>query len=178
MMLSHRQILGLIHEWRKKEEILWWQRARLDYLKYGDANIIWFHSMDSMRRAKNTILGLQDSEGAIQTSSEGVIQTSSEGMTDVVTQFLGHLFTPSQPHSFEEVLKCVTPHVIESMNNSLCAPYTREEVDRALKQMLPHKAPDPNDMNPFFFQNFGTPLVMMSLQLLSQSSMDTPFPLS
>jgi len=32
------------------------------------------------------------------------------------------------------------PKVLESMNNSLYLPYTKEEVGTALKQMHPHKA--------------------------------------
>ena len=36
--VSRREILGQIREWRRREEILWWQRARSDYLKYRDAN--------------------------------------------------------------------------------------------------------------------------------------------
>jgi len=75
-----------------------------------------------MRKARNTISGLRD--------SEGVLQTILEGMTDVVTQFCGHLFTSSNLHGFEEVLDCVTSCVTDSTNNSLCTPYTRDEVDR------------------------------------------------
>ncbi|KAJ8423722.1 hypothetical protein Cgig2_010287 [Carnegiea gigantea] len=36
--ISQRNTLELIRDWHKKEEILWWQRACSDYLKYGDSN--------------------------------------------------------------------------------------------------------------------------------------------
>jgi len=51
-----------------------------------------------------------------------------------------------------EVLECVEPRVIEEMNDVLCTPYFREEVETTLKQMHPHKAPGPDGMNPFFYQ--------------------------
>ena len=54
--ISRHHMLGLIREWRKKEEILWWQRARSDYLKYRDASTCWFHSRANMRRAKTLLL--------------------------------------------------------------------------------------------------------------------------
>jgi len=99
-----------------------------------------------MWKARNTISGIRD--------SEGVLQTTLEGMTNMVTQFYGHLFTSSYPHGFEELLDCVTPRVIDAKNNSLCAPYTRDKVDCDLNQMHLHKAPGPDGMNPFFFQKF------------------------
>jgi len=36
------------------------------------------------------------------------------------------------------------------MNNTLIGEFTRIEVDMALKQMAPQKAPDPDDMPPIF----------------------------
>jgi len=123
-----------------------WQWDRSNYLKYGDANTRWFHSRASMRKAKNAISGLRE--------NEGVLQTSLDGITDVVTNFYGHLFSSSHPRDFAEVLDCVTPCVTETMNNTFCAPDTREEVDYALKQMHLYQAPVPDEMNPFLFQRF------------------------
>ena len=44
--------------------------------------------------------------------------------------------------------------VSESMNEVLTRPYVREEVDVAIKQVAPLKAPGSDGMPPFFFQNF------------------------
>ncbi|KAJ8430789.1 hypothetical protein Cgig2_003231 [Carnegiea gigantea] len=62
-VISHRETLGQIREWRKREEILWWQQARTDNLKYGDANIRWFHTRANMRRVTNSIQYLVDDNG-------------------------------------------------------------------------------------------------------------------
>ncbi|KAJ8443087.1 hypothetical protein Cgig2_030855 [Carnegiea gigantea] len=53
--LSRRETLGQIREWRKREEILWWQWTHSDYLKYGDANTRQFHNRANMISAKNSI---------------------------------------------------------------------------------------------------------------------------
>ncbi|KAJ8433507.1 hypothetical protein Cgig2_018041 [Carnegiea gigantea] len=57
--VSRRRTLGEIREWRKKEKIL----ARSDYLKYEDANTQWFHSRATIKRTKNCIKRLFDSNG-------------------------------------------------------------------------------------------------------------------
>jgi len=54
----------------------------------------------------------------------------------------------------EDVFDCVPLCVTEAMSNVLCAPYTREELDTALHQMHPHKAPGLDGMNPLFCQKF------------------------
>ena len=40
------------------------------------------------------------------------------------------------------------------MNTSLTKVFTRQEVDIALKEMAPLKAPGPDSMPPLFFQSF------------------------
>jgi len=37
------------------------------------------------------------------------------------------------------------------MNDSLCSPFTGEEIEKALAQMNPHKASGPDGFNVFFF---------------------------
>ena len=99
-----------------------------------------------MRRAKNLISGLLD--------PQGIRRTSHEEITNIVTHYFSDLFTSSAPTNLQEVLACVPSRVTPVMNDSLCRPYTREEVNQALKQMLPHKALGPDGMNPSFFQKF------------------------
>jgi len=85
-----------------------------------------------MRRVKNTISGLLD--------SDGVRHTSHEELTDIVTQIFSDLFTSSQPSDFDDVLAFVLNRVSKDMNESLCRPYSCEEIEAVLKQMHPHKA--------------------------------------
>ena len=43
----------------KKEEIMWSQRARVNWVKQGDLNTAFFHKMANMRNRKNKILSLK-----------------------------------------------------------------------------------------------------------------------
>ena len=54
----------------------------------------------------------------------------------------------------DEVL-AITPQVVtQEMNHGLLAKFTKSEVDVALKQMAPLKAPGPNGLPPIFYQHY------------------------
>ena len=52
----------------------------------------------------------------------------------------------------DEVLRHVPHKVTPEMNESLCAPYSREEVKNAIFQMFPRKAPRPDGFPAHFYQ--------------------------
>ncbi|KAJ8440959.1 hypothetical protein Cgig2_019988 [Carnegiea gigantea] len=73
-ILRREEIPQAISEWRKKEEILWLQRSRIDFLKHGDSNAKWFHSRALARRTANTISKLVDPESNEQTKPKTIKQ--------------------------------------------------------------------------------------------------------
>lgn len=50
--------------------------------------------------------------------------------------------------------------VTTSMNVDLTKPYTANEMDRAIKEMVPLKAPSPNRMSPLFYQTYWSDIGM------------------
>ena len=52
-----------INEIQVREEMMWNQRSRALWLKWGDRNTKFFHASASQRRRKNWIAGLQDPNG-------------------------------------------------------------------------------------------------------------------
>ena len=55
------RLVGLYH----REEILWRQRARIEWLSHGDKNTYFFHLRASSRRRKNKIKVLLRSDGSL-----------------------------------------------------------------------------------------------------------------
>ncbi|KAJ8430353.1 hypothetical protein Cgig2_020423 [Carnegiea gigantea] len=64
---ARRSIFEEISKWPKKEEVLWWQRSRKDFLKLGDRNSSWFHQRANVRPSVNHIAELKDDNGNICT---------------------------------------------------------------------------------------------------------------
>ena len=75
-------------------------------------------------------------------------------MSSIFVDFYTRLFTSSNAHDIDRVLEGVNKVVSDNMNAELLMPYSKEEVDVAIKQMAPLKAPSPDGMLPIFYQSF------------------------
>uniref|UniRef100_A0A2N9IJ26 Reverse transcriptase zinc-binding domain-containing protein n=1 Tax=Fagus sylvatica TaxID=28930 RepID=A0A2N9IJ26_FAGSY len=119
-----------------KEEKMWKQRSRTQWLQSGDRNTRFFHCQATQRRRRNSIQQLRDNDG-VWRSSEAEIE-------QLLVSYYSDLFTTSSPGDFEEVIDGVKKVVTGEMNDMLVAEFTASEIELALKQMAPLKAPSPD----------------------------------
>lgn len=100
------------------------------------------------RRRKNKLFGLFDEYGNWH--------EDDHGLEYVVTSYFQKMFSAISLdlEALEKTLGAIQPCVTDSMNQSLCAPYTFEEVRVALFQMYPTKSPGPDGMAPLFYQHY------------------------
>ena len=129
-----------------REEIMWNQRSRALWIKWGDRNTRFFHATANQRRKKNSIVGLQD--------LNGVWNEDKEGIERVIMDYFTSIYRLDQPTSFEDSLSAMSYRVSTDMNVELIAKFRAEEVWSALKQMHPTKSPGPDGMSPIFFKNY------------------------
>ena len=78
----------------------------------------------------------------------------------MLNEFYSRLFTSSQPHDLDRILDGLDEVVTDEMRADLAQAYTSEEVDAAIKEMAPLKAPGPDGMPPLFFQTYWTDIGM------------------
>jgi len=128
------------------EEKMWQQRSHVHWMVSGDRNSKYFHNQASQRFRHNTISELRNAEGVLVSGDEGVLA--------MVVEYYSSLYTSSVPIEIEEVVQFIKPVVTEEMNRDLIGVFSRDEVEVAVKQMAPLKAPRPNGMPPIFFQKF------------------------
>ena len=79
---------------------------------------------------------------------------SIDGITKVAVSYFKNIYSSSYPTHILEVLDTIPTKVAEEMNQLLIQEFTREEIEVALDQMHPTKAPGPDDMSAIFFQKY------------------------
>lgn len=97
--------MGIFRRWRLKaelnklcnrEEQIWHQRSRVQWIKYGDKNTNFFHGTTTQRKRRNFIKGLKDNDEVWQTE-EGIVSKM------LIDYYVG-LFASSNPHNLESIL--------------------------------------------------------------------------
>ncbi|XP_071683623.1 uncharacterized protein [Lolium perenne] len=140
------KLAGLLRE----EELKWYQRSKAQFLLEGDANTIYFHSVANGRHRKKRIHSLVQEEGTI----EGQEQLKSY----ITTYYKGLFGEPEESDlSMDESRTDDIPQVIPEENVILIAPYSEEEIRKAVFLMEHNKAPDKkglrqgNPLSPMLF---------------------------
>lgn len=130
----------------EEDEIYWKQRSRENWLKHGDKNSKWFHKKASMRKKINEIVAISDQYGCW---TEDLIE-----IEDIFTSYFETLFLSSNPSQdqLDRALDGIPLKVDHHMNNSLLAPFTRKDIENAIHQMFPTKAPGPDGFPALFYQ--------------------------
>ncbi|XP_075665954.1 uncharacterized protein LOC142635731 [Castanea sativa] len=100
----------------------------------------------NQRNKRNFILGFEDDNG-VWTKDEGQIG-------ELVEEYFSNLFSTSNSSGFDDILKGISPIIMEGMNTSLNSEYTAAEVAQALHQMAPLTAPSLDSMSPIFYKSF------------------------
>lgn len=129
-----------------EEEDIWNQRSRNCWLKSGDHYTSFFHTKASNRHQRNAIVKIMD--------SNGMWQEEEEQIGKMFIDYYEQLFSSSQSAVNAELLDAIQPKVTHGMNLALLQTFHAIEIEKALKQIHPLKAPGPNGMPPLFYQRF------------------------
>ena len=74
----------------------------------------------------------------------------------LLNDYYSQLFSSSNPHDLNRILDGVDDVVTDEMRADLARPYTTEEVDAAIKELAPLKAPGLDRTLPLFYQTYWT----------------------
>jgi hypothetical protein len=127
-----------------REEMLWLQRSRINWLKEGDRNTKYFHHRAVWRARKNKIAKLRD--------DNGIVQITPTEMQRMAVSYFKSMYTRDPSLDDEVITSLIQEQVTQEMNIHLCKDFSEEEISNALFQIGPIKAPGPNGFHARFYQ--------------------------
>jgi mannosylglycoprotein endo-beta-mannosidase len=138
---------ALITSLHREEELKWYQRSKAQFILEGDSNTRYFHGIANGCHRRKCIQSLVQDEGQIE---------GHEQLKSYITNYYKGLFGPPEERSFslEESQTDDIPQVSMEENGLLTAPYSEEDVKKAVFQMEHNKAPGPDGFPAEFYQNF------------------------
>jgi hypothetical protein len=144
----------------REEELKWYQRSKVQFILEGDSNTRYFHSVANGRHRKKLIHSLVQDEGTF---------VGHEQLKSYITNYYKDLFGESEEGTFtlEESRTQDIPQVSAEENAFLTAPYSEEEVRKAIFLMEHNKAPGPDGFPAEFYQNFWDTIKSDLLALFS-----------
>ena len=135
-----RELKAEIHVLMDRETRLWSQRSRVLWLKNGDSNSKFYHNKATQQFRKNSILGIKDKRGNWQEQLELI--------GDIIVDYFGDLFTTRNSAIRVDSLSFIPKLVTDEINEQLMGEFMEWEIQEALDQMAPLKAPGPDGMPP------------------------------
>lgn len=122
-----------MNEIMHREELMWLQRSRIDWLRDGDRNTKFFHQRAVWRARRNRVKFLVD--------ESGTRFDKNDEMGGLVDAFFQQLFTRDNTLDQAPLVQLVQPKVTHDMNLKLCAEFSEKEISDSLFQIGPLKAP-------------------------------------
>lgn len=120
-----------------QEELMLYQKSRVQWLQCGDRNTNFFHISILVRRRRNRIEALQAENGRWE-SSQAVLK-------EMALSYFKELYN-SNPEANDAFLLDAFPCLSSMSLSDLSRPYSKEEIWSALKGMGAWKAPGPDGL--------------------------------
>lgn len=135
-----------LQEQLTREELLWKQKSRVEWLAMLDLNTRYFHLSTIIRQRRNTIEYLKTEDGRWLDNRQEI--------GNHICGFFQSLFQSSQPVLDSDLAALIPGVITEDDNDSLCSPPSEAEILAAVKSTGGSKAPEPDGITALFYQNF------------------------
>ena len=117
--INHDQVRTLreeVYDLMVKEDCLWHQRSRVEWLKAGDLNTNYFHSQANQRNRRNYISKL--------VLDDGLMIEEEQQIGKALTDHFNKLFQSTATSNFDPILQGIDAKVTDQMNEELTRSFT------------------------------------------------------
>lgn len=119
------------------------QKARINWIKFGDANTDFFHTSIKLKQAKNSIDEIEDEFGNIVANQQSIAK--------ILIDYFQAKFT-AQPVQFTEHLSKAIPHLVTDEDNIFLEFLpSKEEIKHVVFDLNQDGAPGPDGFTGIFY---------------------------
>ncbi|XP_028791002.1 uncharacterized protein LOC114746888 [Neltuma alba] len=128
-----------------KEDILWALKAKSNWFSLRDKNTKYFHAQANGRRRRNRIKALKNQLGNWVDDTDQI--------KSLATEFFSDLFKNNSQKAETHLSHCQFAPLDSTCLQDPQRDISNEEIKGAIFSMGPLKSPQPDGLNPLFFQN-------------------------
>lgn len=141
-------MMKLLDDILQREEMLWAQKSRINWLRWGDRNTRLFFISTLKRKTANRIKRIFTLDGSLL-EDDNQIQ-------ECFLSSYRNLFTSSKPHreNINLVVDKIGRRLSQEAISMLDSPVTEDEIRRDLFEMAPLKALGPDEFPARFYQKY------------------------
>ena len=133
-----------------REELMWVQKARTKWILQGDRNTRFFQTVVKQRRARSRILQIKN--------DQGLLADIPEEIENILTSHFRKSYENYNNTNVNDIIHELENLPIPVLSEQQCSMLNRPifdiEIKEAFFQLGPHKAPGPDGIPAFFFQEF------------------------
>lgn len=134
-----------LHDLCLKEELLWLQKSRSEWIKDGDRNTKYYHARAVIQRRRKKVTMLKNDVG------EWV--ADSETLKTMAQEYFQRLYQLEETTTHRYNISGLFPLIPNALMQALAAPVTMLEVKQAVFDMAPLKSPGIDGLHALFFQS-------------------------
>lgn len=127
-----------------QEELLWFQKSRAEWIKDGDRNTRYYHTKTIIRRRRNKVLSLRNSEG------DWIFDQSL--LRENVVLYYKNLFHEDLVSRVIHDTRSSFPPIDQNFKDSLTTPVSQQEIKVAIYNIGAFKAPGEDGYPALFYQ--------------------------
>ena len=147
LYLKEKNLLLEYEKIIEREEIFWKQKSRVQWLKEGEWNTIFFHRSTIANRSHNRISSIKDEGGHLLNSHEDIETVLVQHFRGIAKETI-----LDRDHFIRDLTRFISKLVTREDNFNLNRPVTEEELSEVIKEMQNGKAPGPDGFNVDFFK--------------------------
>ncbi|KAK1606196.1 hypothetical protein QYE76_029880 [Lolium multiflorum] len=149
--------MDALHLSIKERSLCWRTRAKIRFALEGDENTKFFHASATCRRRRNSIPSLVVND---------VATSDHLGKAAIPQEFFSDLLGSVSPTAWRFDLSSLYPNETP-LAGCLCAPFSMDEVKKAVLSMNKNSSPGPDGFGPAFFSTFWDAISKDLLEMFS-----------